>query len=146
MTYENYKPQKESKIMPNITINDVDRETMFVSGPGGQNVNKVESGVRLRFNIQESNKLNAKQKRLLLNRLLPRLTKEGELLVKATDSRSQQKNSQLALERLNEIIKKALKPKKKRILTNPTKSSKKKRMRDKKQQSEKKKLRKPPKY
>ena len=146
MSYENYKPQKESKIMPNITINDVDRETMFVSGPGGQNVNKVESGVRLRFNVKESNKLNVKQKRLLLSRLASRLTKEGELLVKATDNRSQQKNSQLALERLNEIIKKALKPKKKRILTNPTKLSKEKRMQNKKQQAEKKRLRKPPKY
>lgn len=144
MNYEIPKQKKETKSM--ITLDDVERETMFVSGPGGQNVNKVESGVRLRFNITESNKLNAKQRRLLLNRLEKRLTRKGELLVRATDSRSQQKNTQLAIQRLNEIIKKALMLKKKRIPIRPTKSSREKRLGDKRRQADKKESRKRPEY
>lgn len=146
MNYEDLKLKKET--MPNlhIDIGDVKRETMFVSGPGGQNVNKVESGVRLRFNIRESNKLNTEQRKLLLNCLEGRLTKKGELLVRATDNRSQQKNTQLALERLNEIIKKALKPKKERVQIRPTKASREKRIQNKKCQTKKKESRKKPEY
>ena len=129
-----------------IDLSDVVRETMLSSGPGGQNVNKVESGVRLRFNIVTSQKLTEEQKFILLERLGARLTEGGELLVQSTESRSQYDNTQNALERLNKIIGDALKPRKKRVKTKPTKVSKEKRLEDKKRQANKKKQRKQHKF
>jgi len=147
----NYKETPQSvgqpETMPKarLDIRDVERETMFSSGPGGQNVNKVESGVRLRFNIAESQKLTEGQKSVLFGRLGSRLTESGELLVQSTESRSQYDNTQNALERLNKIINDALKPIKKRVKTKPTKASREKRLEDKKHQAEKKEQRKKPK-
>jgi len=140
----NYERRSENMPKIQLNINDVKRETMLASGPGGQNVNKVESGVRLRFDLASSDKLTEEQKSLLFKRLGSKLTESGELLINATDTRSQLQNTEIALEKLNKVINDALKPRKKRIKTKPTKSSKEKRLQDKGRQAEKKKQRKKP--
>ena len=136
--------QVEAMLKIQLDIGDVERETMLSSGPGGQNVNKVESGVRLRFDISSSDKLTEEQKSTLFKRLGNKLTEAGELLVSATDTRSQLQNTEIALEKLNKILNDALKPRKKRIKTKPTKSSEEKRRENKERQAEKKRQRKKP--
>ena len=142
----NLNKNQETMFEIHIDIDDVKIEKMRSSGPGGQKVNKTESAVRLRFDIAQSDKFTDIQKALLLHCLKSRLTKNGELLVRAEDSRSQRKNIQEALNKLNEIINKALIPKKKRTPTKPTYASRQKRMQDKKYQKIKKETRKKPEY
>ncbi|RZK93749.1 MAG: aminoacyl-tRNA hydrolase, partial [Hymenobacter sp.] len=70
--------------LPEITF-----QTSRSSGPGGQNVNKVESRVELRWALQASQVLTAEQKQLILEKIAGQLTQEGYLLVVAQDDRSQ---------------------------------------------------------
>src|SRR5579859_1616135 len=93
------------------------------SGPGGQNVNKVNSKVTLRWNIKASTLLTAEEKELLLQKLSSRLTTDGALLIIAQDKRSQLQNKDEALSKLNRLLKQALVKKKKRKVTKPSKSS-----------------------
>lgn len=111
------------------------------SGPGGQHVNKTSSRVSLRFNIIESQSLTDIQKARLLEKLATRLVGEGELLIHVDSERSQFKNRQIARERLKEIIRKALLPRKKRVATKPTLGSKQQRISSKKKRGLLKKLR-----
>lgn len=114
------------------------------SGPGGQNVNKVNSRVVLRFDVMSSGLLTNDQKALLLTRLSGRLSKEGVLLLPAQESRSQSRNKEDALRKFDELLKEAFTPVKKRRKTKPSKGSKEKRMKHKKSHSEKKQWRKKP--
>ncbi len=108
------------------------------SGPGGQNVNKVNTRVELRFDVSNSLLLNEKEKTLLISRLGKRISKEGFLLIVSQSERSQLKNKEECVRKFYLILEKTLKPKKKRTPTSPTLSSKKKRLEGKKQLSEKK--------
>jgi ribosome-associated protein len=112
------------------------------SGPGGQHVNKTSSRVSLRWNIKTSLVLSETQRNLLIERLGTRLVGEGELLLHVESERSQLRNRDIARERLAEIIRKALKPIKKRIATRPTLGSKTRRITHKKKRGIVKKLRK----
>lgn len=114
------------------------------SGPGGQNVNKVNSKVILKWDIQNSASITEDQKLLLLSKLRSHLTKEGVMVVVSQDTRSQFANKEDAIKKLNELLRKAFTVKKKRKPTKPSKSSKKKRVDEKKQRGEKKKWRKNP--
>ncbi len=113
-------------------------------GPGGQNVNKVNSKVELRFSIDESGLLTDREKQILLRKLKNRITDEGELILISQDDRSQLRNKELVILRFYELIEKALKPEKKRIKTKPTLASKKKRMEKKRIHSLKKQNRRTP--
>ncbi len=110
-------------------------------GPGGQNVNKLETRVELRFDIAGSRSLSPEQKTLLLERLRSKLDSEGVLRIVVQESRSQWQNKQIALEKFAELIRIALKPRKKRNPTKPTKSAREKRLRSKRIRSERKKNR-----
>ena len=79
-------------------------------GPGGQNVNKVESKVLLRFSIAESRVLEPGIRALLLQRLAGRLTREKELLVRCSRHRERGRNEAEARKRLAEILRQALRP------------------------------------
>ena len=111
------------------------------SGPGGQNVNKIESRVEIIFNLEDSKVLNYYQKAILKNNLKNKLVKNS-LQLAVQEHRNQLLNRQLALMKLSSILKNALnKPFKLRKSTQPTKASQKKRVEVKKKRGELKKSR-----
>lgn len=114
------------------------------SGPGGQNVNKVNTRVELRFSVSDSFALSGEQKHTVFTKLKNRINSEGELYLASETERSQLGNRNKALALFFELLEKALTPVKKRFKTKPTVSSRIKRLESKKQQSEKKSRRKLP--
>ncbi len=113
-------------------------QTSRSSGPGGQNVNKVESRVELRFHLGNSQVLNDAQKALILEKLANRLTADGLLLITAQDDRSQLRNKEIALTRFRELLLTSLRRPKARKATRPGKGAVRKRLEGKKIQGEKK--------
>ena len=100
---------------------------MRSQGAGGQNVNKVSSAIHLRFDIKASSLPEFYRQKLLA---LPdkRITKDGVVIIKAQNFRTQEKNREDALERLAELIRLAMIEKKVRRPTRATKASQKRRM------------------
>lgn len=111
----------------NFNIPDLSSEFQFItsrsSGPGGQNVNKVNSKVELRFDIQNSLLLSEEQKVLLQEKLATKISTEGILSVVSQVDRSQLANKEDAIRKFYIFISKALKPVKRRKSTRPTKGS-----------------------
>lgn len=114
------------------------------SGPGGQNVNKVETRISLRFDLQGSILLTEEEKNLLLKKWATKLTKEGVLIIHAEEHRSQLKNKALTIEKLSALLKKACYVAKPRKATKPSKGAIRERLEGKKKNSEKKAMRKRP--
>lgn len=108
------------------------------SGPGGQNVNKVNSKVTIKFDVANSNVLTAEEKEVILKRLATKLTVDGILILTAQESRSQLENKEAALLKFETLITKAFEKRKARKPTKPTKGAVQRRIKSKKQQSEKK--------
>src|SRR5690242_19573778 len=117
-------------IAAGVEIPDSDLSVAFTrsAGPGGQNVNKVASAVQLRFALARNTTLRADVKSRLRALAGHRVTDDGELLIVARESRSQEQNRRLAEERLAELIRRALVPPKKRHATKPTRASKERRL------------------
>jgi len=111
-------------------------------GPGGQNVNKVNTKVELRFNISNSNFLSEEEKQILIEVLAKKINQEGELLIISQSERTQTKNKEICIEKFYRVISKALTTSKERIPTKPTEASVDKRILEKRLISEKKGLRK----
>ena len=112
------------------------------SGPGGQNVNKIESRVEIIFNLEDSKVLNDYQKEILKRNLKTKLV-NNSLRLTVQEHRNQLLNRQLALMKFSSILKNAFnKPFKLRKSTQPTKASQKKRVEVKKKRGELKKSRK----
>lgn len=110
------------------------------SGPGGQNVNKVSSAVQLRWNVDASSvpaRIKTRFRQIWKNRI----TKEGDVIVDASEHRSQALNRDAARDRLTSMIRKAAKKRKRRIPTRPTRGSVERRIKAKKETGEKKALR-----
>jgi ribosome-associated protein len=108
------------------------------SGPGGQNVNKVNSKITLRWDVVHSQLLLPDQKEKVLQKLSHQLTKEGILMLTSQEKRSQLENKQEAVFKLNKLLISAFTIRKPRKKTKPSKSSKNARIKEKKQHSEKK--------
>ncbi|WP_010665052.1 alternative ribosome rescue aminoacyl-tRNA hydrolase ArfB [Marinilabilia salmonicolor] len=129
-----------------LTSRDFTKELTFSakrsSGAGGQNVNKVNSKVELRFSVQDSTILTNREKELLRSRLAAKLTHKGELIIEAETERSQLRNKEQAVKRFYNMLEWGLRPVKKRVPTKPSKASKKRRLDAKKKHSEKKSRRK----
>lgn len=98
---------------------EVEFQSARSSGPGGQNVNKLETKVILRFNVATSASLSETQREILQEKLASRLTNEGVLVIASQEHRSQSANREAAIARFVNLLQDALKPVRKRIPTRP---------------------------
>jgi ribosome-associated protein len=123
-----------------LNIADLSSEFQFLtsrsSGPGGQNVNKVNSKVELRFDIQNSILLSDEQKEILQVKLATKISSEGILSIVSQIDRSQLANKEDAIRKFYLLITKALTPVKRRKRTKPTLTSVEKRLTGKRIKSE----------
>ncbi len=113
-------------------------------GPGGQNVNKVNSKATLRFDVRRSPFLPDGARAILLEKLASRLTNEGVLVLQSSEHREQARNKAAALGRARNLLVEALTPVRARRATRPTRGSVERKIGERKRRSEIKRLRKPP--
>ena len=132
------------QITHNIAIDEREIKEEFVrsSGPGGQNVNKVATAVKLRFDVVKSPTLPEDVRGRLLRLGGKKITEKGILVIDARRFRTQDRNRQDALKRLVALIEKASRKPKPRKKTRPTVASKRRRLEGKHQRSEIKRMRK----
>jgi ribosome-associated protein len=110
-------------------------------GPGGQHVNRAHTRVTLLFDVANSPSINESAREKLLHELSSQLDSRGILQITVQDSRSQNRNRQLAISRFAVLLQNALQEQTQRIPSKPTKESKKKRLEEKKKKSQRKKER-----
>ena len=130
------------KISNNVTLNESEIEFSAIraQGSGGQKVNKVSAAIHLRFDIADSSLPEVYKEKLLALRD-KRITKEGVIVIKSQEHRSQEQNRDEAVERLVVLIKSVNLVQKRRVATKPSKGSVKRRLTSKKKHAQKKSLR-----
>ena len=126
------------RVGPGLVLPESEIHTRAVrsGGPGGQAVNKVASKVVLRFSIPKSAVLDPRQKARLLACLQSRLTRDGELVIHASEERERLRNEKEARNRLARLVAGALAPEKPRVKTRPSASARRRRLESKRRRSE----------
>ena len=119
---------KSPSQLPRLSPDELHFEFFRSSGPGGQNVNKVSTAVRLRFDVRNSPSLPADVRDRLLRLVANRLTDDSVLLIEARRFRTQDRNRDDAVERLMGWIAKAWEAPRRRRATRPTKAAKERRL------------------
>ncbi|MFW5689961.1 MAG: alternative ribosome rescue aminoacyl-tRNA hydrolase ArfB [Spirochaetota bacterium] len=112
-------------------------------GPGGQNVNKVNTQVTVHVPLAELD-LSEDEARLIRERLGARVTGDDELVVQCSETRSQARNREIALDRATALIREALRPRKRRRPTRPSKAARENRLEGKRRRAQRKQMRRPP--
>jgi ribosome-associated protein len=118
-----------------IPADEIQETASRSSGPGGQHVNKTETRVTLRWNVGESRVLSDALRRRLLAELGGRLTRRDQLVVHAQRFRSRARNRELARERLAELVRDALRTRRPRVATAPSRGQRKRRLEAKRRRS-----------
>ncbi|HBG27868.1 MAG: hypothetical protein A2Y10_09315 [Planctomycetes bacterium GWF2_41_51] len=119
-----------------ISENELTFKASRSSGPGGQNVNKLNTKVAVSVNIETCTFLTDEQKAFILKKLSSRLTKDNRLIVESQRFRTQNANRDFAVEKMTDLIESALRKPKKRKPTKPSYSSVEKRLKQKKRRSD----------
>jgi ribosome-associated protein len=127
-----------------LLFNELDFTASRSSGPGGQNVNKVNSKIGVKFDVIHSQILSESEKAIILKNLSGHLTKDGVLMISSQDKRSQLENKQAVIQKLERMMAKAFEKKKVRKATKVSKSAVQKRINSKKLHAEKKRWRQKP--
>ena len=117
-------------VSPGLVLPDADFifSAIRSPGPGGQNVNKVATAVQMRFDLHNTQALDAAVKQRIRARAGHRLNEDGTLLIVARAHRSQERNRAEAMERLRELILASLEPPRPRKATRPTRAAKERRL------------------
>jgi ribosome-associated protein len=127
-----------------IPLEEIEFRASRAPGPGGQNVNRRATRVEARWNVLDSAALNEEQRSRILERLASRISKDGILRVVAYRERTQERNKELALERMRELVREALQVPKHRVKTRPPKSAREARLKSKQHRKAKKERRRRP--
>ncbi|MFU8804003.1 MAG: alternative ribosome rescue aminoacyl-tRNA hydrolase ArfB [Bradymonadaceae bacterium] len=102
-------------------------------GPGGQHANKSSTKVTLYWDLANTTALTTAQRHRLTRKLSNRINGDGLLFIEASESRSQHRNRDIALERLRDLVIEALKVEKRRVQTRPSRAARKRRLENKRQ-------------
>ena len=135
--------QEDVDVVPGVCIPASELEITAISGsgPGGQHVNRSATRIALQWNVRHTRALRDEQRALVVARLASRV--DGELRIVAGEYRSQQQNRRAAIERLVQLVSRALIVQKPRKATRPTRGSVERRLTEKRQRGETKRRRRP---